>query len=73
MNKDMIRKMLNAKFKYVVKLKGTQIIVEKYNVNINKKFINALDSTFYCLQDVKEYIKRLKSLNKFVKLQVIGL
>lgn len=73
MNKEMIRKMLNAKYKYVVRFKDTQIIVEKCNVNINKKLINAWDGVFYCLKDVKEYIKWLKNSNKFIKLQVIGL
>ena len=91
MNKDAIKKMFNAKCKYIVRCtyqeiqqqyfwireKHTEIIhivVEKCSkYSKPKNFISGLDREFYCLKDVKEYIKFLKNFNHFVKPQIIGL
>jgi hypothetical protein len=91
MDKDTIRKMINAKFKYIIrctyqkiqqqyfgikdeKTEIMHVVVEKcskYSKSMNR--FSIFDQEFYCLKDVKEYIKELKNFNKFVKLQVIGL
>lgn len=91
MNEDEIKKMIKAKFKYVVrctyqKIQQTyfgmrdekteiiHIVVErcnKYSKPINR--FSIYDQEFWCLKDVKEYIKDLKELNHCIKPQVIGL
>lgn len=91
MNKDEIKKMFNAKFKYVVRCTYQEIqqqifwirethteimhiVVErcsKYSKPINR--LSIYDQEFWCLKDVKEYIKDLKELNHCIKPQVIGL
>lgn len=88
MNKDAIRKMFNAKFKYVVRVifqrmetlystkhdEITHIFIERHNIHDRKVFINnAYEEICYCKKDVEEHIKWLKSLNAFNKPQIIGL
>lgn len=91
MNKDAIRKMFNAKCKYIVRCTYQEIqqqifwvrkthteiihiVVERCSkYSKPKNFISGLDREFYCLKDVKEYIKFLKKFNHVVKPQVIGL
>jgi prolyl-tRNA synthetase len=62
--------------KELEKLRGIEIgnifqLGDKYSKSMNR--FSIFDQEFYCLKDVKEYIKELKNFNKFVKLQVIGL
>lgn len=89
MNKDAIRKMLNAKYKYSIKVifkklslpyskeKNiiTHIIVTKSKINSIETGIinNGYEQICYCMKDVKEHVKWLKNLNKLNRPKVIGL